>query len=67
MGITCKDTGKFKGIMKKLDNQLATAKAERVKKTDKENLLLTKTTELGNCRHGTSTQLDIGVLSSKSF
>ena len=37
------------------------------KKTDKESLQWTKTTELGNCRHGTSTQLDIGVLSSKSF
>ena len=36
MGITCKDTGKFKGIMKKLDSQLATAKAERVKKSGKE-------------------------------
>ena len=36
MGITCKDTGKFKGIMKKLDNQLETAKAEKIKKSDKE-------------------------------
>lgn len=36
MGITCKDTGKFKGIMKKLDNQLAATKAEKVKKTGKE-------------------------------
>lgn len=36
MGITCKDTGKFKRIMKKLDSQLAASKAEKVKKADKE-------------------------------
>ena len=36
MGITCKDTGKFKGIMKKLDSQLATAKSEKIKKSGKE-------------------------------
>lgn len=36
MGITCKDTGKFKGIMKKLDNQLEMAKAEKIKKSGKE-------------------------------
>ena len=36
MGITCKDTGKFKGIMKKLDSQLAASKAEKVKKANKE-------------------------------
>ena len=36
MRITCKDTGKFKGIMKKLDSQLSTAKAEKIKKSGKE-------------------------------
>ena len=36
MGITCKPMGKFKGVLKKLDNQMEKEKAERTKATKKE-------------------------------
>ena len=36
MGVTCKPIGKFKGVLKKLDNQLEKEKAERTKVTKKE-------------------------------
>lgn len=31
MGITCKPTGKYKGILKRIDNQAEKEKAARVK------------------------------------
>ena len=36
MGVTCKPMGKFKGILKKLDNQLEKEKSERTKTMKKE-------------------------------
>lgn len=32
MGLTCKQFGKFRGVMKKLDNRFIKQKAEKVKK-----------------------------------
>ena len=36
MGITCKPMGKFKGVLKKIDNQMEKEKAERTKTMKKE-------------------------------
>ena len=36
MGITCKQTGKFRGVIKKLDNQFEKEKNERIKAKSKE-------------------------------
>lgn len=37
MGITCKEIGKMKGIMKKVDNEILASKAAKKEKKSKKN------------------------------